>query len=213
MNARTDAWIDRELEALAAAEAEAVAPPHLRENVMQAWDRKHAHAMGWQPPSRLSQQALSRALGWAIIVVATALVIVAMLPPRDSASPSEERTAIAAQPLAAEPVIAPPELPERSRTTGRPARVRSRVPVADIPSPAVESGGYVIVPEPLGPTTSLQVVRVRMSRAGLASLGLAIVDPEAEGLVDVDMLVGDDGIARVIRRAAAASDGETWGGR
>jgi hypothetical protein len=190
-----------------------VVPPRLRENVMQAWDRKHAHAKGWQPPSRLSQQALSRALGWAIIVVATALVIVAMLPHRDSTSPLEERTAIAAQPLAAEPAIAPQELPGRNRTTGSPARVRSRAPVADIPPPAVESGGYVIVPEPLGPTTSLQVVRVRMSRAGLASLGLAIVDPEAEGLVDVDMLVGDDGIARVIRRAAAASDGETWGGR
>jgi hypothetical protein len=61
--------------------------------------------------------------------------------------------------------------------------------------------GYVIVPEPFPDTGALHVVRVRMARMALATLGMPMADPDAEGLVDVEMLVGDDGVARSIRNA------------
>ena len=48
-------------------------------------------------------------------------------------------------------------------------------------------------------TESLQLVRVRMPRAALGTLGLALYDPEATGMVDVGIVVGDDGLPRDIR--------------
>lgn len=49
---------------------------------------------------------------------------------------------------------------------------------------------------------SLTLVRVRMPRRAFATLGVPIVNPEAEGLVDVEVVVAEDGIARSIRRVA-----------
>lgn len=66
--------------------------------------------------------------------------------------------------------------------------------------------GYVIVPEPLVDRAALHVVRVRTSRAVLATLGLPIVTPDADGLVDLEMLVGDDGVTQSIRRAAFVAE-------
>jgi hypothetical protein len=45
-----------------------------------------------------------------------------------------------------------------------------------------------------------------MSRAALASLGMPIVDPNVDGVVEVEMLVGDDGVAQSIRHATLVSD-------
>jgi hypothetical protein len=73
-------------------------------------------------------------------------------------------------------------------------------PTATVRPPALDSG-YVIVPEPFSDTATLHVVRVRMDRMALATLGVPIADPDAEGLVDVEMVVGDDGVARSIRNA------------
>jgi hypothetical protein len=68
--------------------------------------------------------------------------------------------------------------------------------------------GYVLVPDPLADPASLQVMRVRMRRAGLVSLGLPVVNPDADGLVEVEVLVGEDGVARAIRRTALVTAGE-----
>ena len=43
---------------------------------------------------------------------------------------------------------------------------------------------------------------VRMPRSAFARL-VPIANPDGDGLVDVEMLVGEDGVARSIRRAAA----------
>ena len=53
---------------------------------------------------------------------------------------------------------------------------------------------------------ALHVVRARMSRMALATLGMPMVNPDADGLVEVEMLVGDEGVAQSIRRAALVSD-------
>ena len=82
-----------------------------------------------------------------------------------------------------------------------PVAVSARSPVA-----IDGSVGYVIVPGPLVDPSALHVVRARMSRAALASLGMPIVDPNLDGVVEVEMLVGDDGVAQSIRHATLVSD-------
>jgi len=45
----------------------------------------------------------------------------------------------------------------------------------------------------------VRVVRVRVPRATLPSLGIAVIDPGAAGTVDLEVLAGVDGLARTIR--------------
>jgi hypothetical protein len=68
--------------------------------------------------------------------------------------------------------------------------------------------GVVLVADPLFDASVTNVVRVRVPRRALVSLGIPVVEPDVAGLVDLEMLVGEDGIARSIRRAVpvAASD-------
>lgn len=70
--------------------------------------------------------------------------------------------------------------------------------------PAGRSGPVLTLSaDPLFDTESLHVVRVRMPRGALRALGVALVEPDASGLVDVDVVVGDDGLPREIRRITA----------
>ncbi len=68
----------------------------------------------------------------------------------------------------------------------------------------VRDAGVPLVTDPPGDPAALSVMRVRMSRSALASLGFPILDPDSAGVVDVEVLVGEDGVARSIRRAAFA---------
>jgi hypothetical protein len=92
--------------------------------------------------------------------------------------------------------------------TGAPGlRAAARAPVL----PAADAE-LVIVPAPLVDSAALHVVRVRMSRTALATLGVPIGNPDADGLVDVEMLVGDDGVAQSIRRASFVPEQVETGG-
>jgi len=55
-------------------------------------------------------------------------------------------------------------------------------------------------------TESLQIVRLRLPRASLEVFGVALLEPEASVLVDVDVVVGDDGLPRDIRRIRRVVD-------
>ena len=63
--------------------------------------------------------------------------------------------------------------------------------------------GYVLVPGTASDAASLTLMRVRMPRSAFSNLGVPIANPDGDGLVDVEVLVGEDGVARSIRRAAA----------
>jgi hypothetical protein len=92
-------------------------------------------------------------------------------------------------------------LPGRRATTEiAPAAATTAAPVSSLTAEA----GVPLVADPLADPTALNVMRVRMSRSALANLGLPILDPDAAGVVDVEVLVGEDGVARSIRRAAFA---------
>ena len=46
---------------------------------------------------------------------------------------------------------------------------------------------------------SLQLVRLRIPREALQALGVPLFEPEARGLVDVDVLIGEDGLPKDVR--------------
>ena len=52
---------------------------------------------------------------------------------------------------------------------------------------------------------SLQVVRIRVASTALAQHGFAVSDPDGDGLVDVEMVVGTDGIAQSVRLTPATA--------
>lgn len=61
----------------------------------------------------------------------------------------------------------------------------------------------VVMPFGAGPvhdTEPLQLVRLRIPRQALRALGLVLLEPDAPGLVDVDVLIGEDGLPRDIRK-------------
>lgn len=52
---------------------------------------------------------------------------------------------------------------------------------------------------------SLQIIYVRVASATLAAQGYALTDPDGDGLVDLEVIVGADGTARGVRMAPATA--------
>jgi hypothetical protein len=77
-------------------------------------------------------------------------------------------------------------------------RTHGEAPVARTTIPISAATNLMAVP-PLE-TESLQLVRVRMPRGSLRAFGIALVDPDASAEVEVDVIVGEDGFPRSIRR-------------
>ncbi len=80
--------------------------------------------------------------------------------------------------------------------------LRTRQPAREAPDAVVPPAPVLmtLAADPVRETESLQLVRIRMPRTELRALGIALIEPEASGLVDVDVLVADDGLPRDIRR-------------
>jgi hypothetical protein len=73
------------------------------------------------------------------------------------------------------------------------------------PHPPSTAGAVMtLAVDPALETETLQLVRVRMPRRALAAVGLVISGgvPDAEGLVEVDVVIGEDGLSRDVRRVA-----------
>ena len=63
------------------------------------------------------------------------------------------------------------------------------------------SESVVLVVEPPGVQEHVRAVRIRVSRAALESLGIETVASQGSDTVEVDVLVGEDGVARGVRLA------------
>jgi hypothetical protein len=141
----------------------------------------------------------------AVVASVAALVIVVTR----STRPADEhrRTAVDGPRL---PAIAEYGVPPRAASVASPVDVppvRRPAPRRTDRTTAIDAG-YVLVPDAAVAPSQLMVMRLRMPRTAFARLGVPIADPDAEGLVDVEVLVGEDGVARSIRRAAAVG----WSG-
>jgi hypothetical protein len=208
MNGETTDWIDAALENLAADDARVVVPSELEAAILRAWDVQHAERRS-RGSTRLRVALRSRRVAaWMLVPTAAAasVLAIASLARNPARAPDRRpRAIVAADSVDVFPVVST-ALPEQSRVT-RPA---ARQLTANTRPGSTESV-YVIVPEPFADTAALHVVRARMARTALATLGMPIVDPDADGLVDVAMLIGDDGVARSIRKVTVVSE-KTDGG-
>ena len=202
-----DAWMDEALDTLAADDAQVKPPAHLHAAVLDEWDRQHQGRMSRR---RATREGGRGTLVWTAVSAAAAVTLAVAVLRQDPVDPSSPETM---------PV----------ETAASPESLITRLPGAPLPTAVVEppvmrrvaepdrgradgESGYVIVPGPLVDPTARNLVRARMSSRALATLGMPIVNPDADGLVEVEMLVGDDGVAQLIRHAAFVSDQAETGG-
>jgi hypothetical protein len=58
---------------------------------------------------------------------------------------------------------------------------------------------FRLIADPTFETESFELVRLRLPRTSLEAIGVALIGPEIASLVDVDVVVGGDGLPRAIR--------------
>ena len=137
-----------------------------------------------------------------MILIAIAIAIAIVARPRSGDQPQYERLDSApresASPVVPDVVTETFESPRRPEQPGPPARPRR----PSIPPPPADAA-YVLVPDAEAGAPTLTMMRVRMPRSAFSRLGVPIANPDGDGMVDVEVLVGEDGVARSIRRAAA----------
>lgn len=207
MSYESEAWIDEALKALAADDARVSVPARVHGAVLREWDQHQALGSRRGAPNRDGR------LVWVMVPAAAAALLAVAVVQRESVhlAPPEAVPTANAVSVAVLPITrAPDPLLEESRggtATASPVAVSTPLPAAADASP-----GYVIVPGPLVDPGALHVVRARMSRMALATLGVPIVSPDLDGLVEVEMLVGDDGVAQSIRHAALVNEQWETGG-
>jgi hypothetical protein len=190
----TDDRVRRALSALAEADLTRHAPSRIEGTLLEAFDRsvRDRHivrnaAVVW--PVRLMAVA-------AALLLTTSGVLYVRERDRGTHVPHADRSAVAVAhdevlppSVSAEPLVA-----SRDDRPRRPAR-RTRTPafqrdvIRDAETTAAASGEF----------DGVRVVRMRLTRATLPLLGIPIIDPNAAGTVEIELLVGEDGLTRSIR--------------
>ena len=156
------------------------APAHLEARVRAARTGQTRHPRRRQPGRHRSPVVAGLAVAASVALAAAWSVV--RTPDQMAVAPSLDVGFSA--PIAAFAAAVPREAPAL-RVPARPA-LPARVTPASAP---VSAAG-----EPL------QLVRLRLPRQALAMFGLVLLGPDATGLVDVDVLVGEDGLPRDIRK-------------
>jgi hypothetical protein len=187
--------IDQELhdifQELARVERGVEAPPRVEEAVMRAWDAAHGVRDSSRPRS-----ARWTAMGAvaASFVVASAVTLLRNGPPATDA-PSPSLPPALSTPHGSSASIT--SVPEPRAVPRVPRRVRTRLTPGAPASPAPTT--IVLVGGPVTAGEQVRVVRMRIARETLLSIGLRPLTPIDGDTVDVDMLIGEDGVARGLR--------------
>ena len=185
--------LERSLRAVAEEDGRAQAPPHVHAAVMQTWDLERPFAQ--RRRRGRSRNATLLAIG---SVAATIVAVVAMY--RASPAPSRPEPVVA--PAAEQPRVVTTEprpeidVPAEAHRP-RPRRPRTR---GETTAPRY-APGMALVADPILDAKATSIVRVRVPRHALVMLGIPVVEPDDGGSVDLEMLVGEDGVAQTIRRA------------
>jgi hypothetical protein len=173
----TDAALGAAWDAFAREDAAATAPPKLERRVFRAVQAAaHRRKRGRFEPH------LRVGLGVAAAALLIAGISVWNLSQREREAPAQIRSdaPVEATDIVLEPLADRPQLSGAALITLAADRIRD--------------------------TESLQLVRVRIPRTALTALGVALIEPEAAALVDVDVLVGDDGLPLDVRRIRPVVD-------
>jgi hypothetical protein len=183
----SDAW-----EVFTAHDRRLTAPPHLEARVLAAV------AEAKRPAARRHRRAFVAAVAAAAAIVAT---IIARWP--TASDPVE--TWVESRPFAAASLPRPIEPHRPNLRATQPAFTPIH---SDWVAQHDELPVILMMFEfaPIATTEPLQLVRLRVPKEVLQGLGVALLDPETAGTVDVDMLVGEDGLPRDIRRVRSAQE-------
>ena len=103
---------------------------------------------------------------------------------------------------------APPQVAAPANS-GQPARNvgASAVVLGDVLVASGDSGDFTLLPGSLpSPMDDATVVRVRMQRGALDAFGFTVNEERASDWIQVDLLVGDDGLPQAVRLPQQASN-------
>jgi hypothetical protein len=198
---RTEDRVRRALAALADADAQRRARPHVERALLEAFDRESTEARSWwhAPVARAPR------LVAALTVVALIVTGAAHWWKRDRGvidhAPLDRPGPSSAAQARALPTL-PPSLhavpPVTSDVAARPRTVRhARIAKRPVVTAESDRMGSVAIDG----NEIVRLVRVRLPRAALPSLGIPILEPDAAGSIDVDILFGEDGMPRTARIA------------
>ncbi len=180
--------LERSLRALADEDCQLQAPPHVHAAVMHRWDTV-------RPLARRRRQRRSAAL-FGLGSMAAAVVVVVIY--RTPSTPSGAQPVVAHVAETAHVVTSPRRLDNVPAAVHRP---RPRRPTTRDRRAEPHERGLVLLADPILDGGATSIVRVRMSRQALMALGIPLVEPNDTRSMDLEMLVGEDGVAHSIRRA------------
>jgi hypothetical protein len=185
--------LERWLRALAEDDCHVQAPRHVHAAVMQTWDV--VKPLAQHRRRGRSRYAALLAVG-SMATAVVALVVMYRAPSEPSRPEPVVARAVEKPPLVTNGPPATSDIPVDAQRP-RPRRPRSRG-AATRPH---HGPAMVLVADPILDASATSIVRVRVPRTALVPLGIPLVDPDYRGSVDLEMLVGEDGVARTIRRA------------
>ena len=197
--------------ALAEAEARITAPPHLEAEVMRAWEAtQFERALVAARPSGHRARLTVAVAKWVLVPAVAAgmswAAVRAVMPvtPQPDVQTAGRATQTPAITVAAREVAEQPAPPAALAVAGpsRPgAAVEKASPVAAAPqrqsADGSAAGTVLFIGELVGAGERIRMVRMRVPRAMLASLGVSAA--EGSESVFVDVLVGEDGVARAVQ--------------
>jgi hypothetical protein len=88
---------------------------------------------------------------------------------------------------------------DRGRGPGRPPDDMAAVTETTVIAAPSRVDAFRLIADPTFEAESFEVVRVRVPRTSLEAIGVGLIGPEVASLVDVDVVVGGDGLPRAIR--------------
>jgi len=198
-----DPHLDAAWRAYADQDRDLVPRPDLERIVLaRCWAESARGAKGAR--SARGARGANRAKGRRVTVYA--LAAAASMALMALASQAWDAPALAPAPLEARALEAaaypPPVASQPGRLVVRPARRDSAVELGGAYVQHVELPAALMLFDagPLQLREPLQMVRLRLPREALQALGLVLLEPDAGGVVDVDVLVGEDGLPRDIRQ-------------
>jgi len=193
--------VQRALSALKDADRARHAPSEIDRLVLDAFDcRVRERHTAWSPTAAWTTRLMGLAAALIVIISSLAYVL-----ERHRRTPSEPTDQVA---VATAPDRRAPHDEVFPSTASSPAPVNAGVNQGRRPVIHVRTmAGRRVAPRETDVTELMnrefddvvRVVRVRLPRATLPSLGIAVIDPGAAGTVDLEVLVGVDGLARTIR--------------
>jgi hypothetical protein len=171
------------------------APPHLEQRILTALKQARSAKPTASPPHR--------SLAWLAVAATLAVAVAGGIMLRDHPSPASKLLHARAHPVVMWPapaaMVAPPV------RTAAPPRRRSAVDQI-----AYEDDQHIILmmfdATPSLPSEPLQLVRLRIPREALLGLGMSLFEAGTEGTVDVDVLVGEDGLPKDIRKVRVTQE-------